>query len=151
MNKDICTYVSRCLTCQAYKPHRYRTKAPLHSLPIIPTPFKNKTIDPIGPLPESRGYDTIFTIVDCYLKQVMFILTNMTISLEGFAHLFRDNWFKLFGLPHSITSNCDPCFLSSFIEDLYHILGIKRTPSTAYHPQTDGQSECSNQEIEIYL
>ena len=108
MNKDIRTYVSGCLACQAYKPHRYKTKSPLHPLPIIPTPFENITIDLIGPLPESRGYNAIFTIVDRYLKRVMFIPTNMTISSEGFARLFRDNWFKLFGLPRSITSDRDP-------------------------------------------
>ena len=151
MNKDICDYVNSCLACQAYKPHCYTVKAPLHPLPIIPTPFENITLDLVGPLPKSNGYDAIFTIVDQYLKWVMFIPTNMTICSEGFTRLFKDNWFKLFSLPRTITGNRDPRFLSSFIEDLYCVLGIKRTPSMAYHPRTDGQSERSNQEIEIYL
>jgi len=119
MNKDIHDYVGDCLTCQAYKPHHYKVKAPLHPLPVIPMPFENITINLVGPLPESKGYDAILTIVDRYLKWVMFIPTNMTISSEGFAHIFKDNWFKLFSLPHTITSDCDPHFLSSFIEDLY--------------------------------
>src|ERR1700727_85847 len=151
LKKDVREYVKGCLACQAYKPHRYKTKAPLNPLPITPTPFQNISMDLIGPLPESKGYDAIFIIVDRYLKRVMFIPTNMTISSEGFARLFRDNWFKLFGLPQSNTSDRDSRFLSSFVTDLYRVLGIKRTPSTAYHPQTDGQTERVNQEIEIYL
>jgi len=119
MNKDICTYVSGCLACQAYKPHCYKTKAPLYSLPVIPTPFENITIDLIGPLPESRGYDTIFTIVNRYLKRVMFVLTNMTISSEGFARTIGSSSL-VFHTPLPVTETHTSFLpsLKTFIESL---------------------------------
>ena len=75
----------------------------------------------------------------------------MELNSEGLARIYRDNVFRLHGLPRKVIHDRGPQFVSSFMKDLYRLLGIEGNPSTAYHPQTDGQTERINQEIEHYL
>ena len=82
---------------------------------------------------------------------VYFILTTEKTSAEGLARLFRDNVWKLHGLPESIISDRGPQFMAGLMRELNQILGIKSKMSTAFHPQTDGQIERVNQELEQYL
>src|ERR1700683_2449865 len=77
--------------------------------------------------------------------------TNSDVTSEGIARLFRDRVWKDFGLPEVVISDRGSQFVSGFTRDLYKLLGVKVNPSTAYHPQTDGQTERVNQEIEEYL
>ena len=72
-------------------------------------------------------------------------------TLEGVARIFRDTVWRDFGLPEVVISDRGSQFVSNFTKDLYWLLGIKMNPSTAYYPQTDGQTECINQEVEQYL
>ena len=76
-------------------------------------------------------------------------MTN--ISSEGIAKIYRDKIQKLYGIPRMILSNRGPQFASKFMEELTRVLGTKRKLSTAYHPQTDGQTERINQEIGMFL
>ena len=76
-------------------------------------------------------------------------LTN--ISLEGIAKIYRDNIWKLYGIPRKILSDKGPQFASKFMEEFTKALGTKRQLSTVYHPQTDSQTERINQEIETFL
>jgi len=69
----------------------------------------------------------------------------------GLACLYRDHIWKLHGLPNMVISDCGPQFASGFMRELNKILGINTKLSTAYHPQTDGQTERMNQELEQYL
>ena len=64
------------------------------------------------------------------------------------AKIYWDNVFKLYGIPQKVISDWEPQFESQFMKDLYQLLGIEGNSSIAYHPQTDGQTECINQEIE---
>ena len=71
--------------------------------------------------------------------------------MEGVAQIFRDTVWMDFGLPEVVISDWGLQFVSKFTNNLYHLLGIKMNPSTAYHPQTDGQTKHINQEVEQYL
>lgn len=105
----------------------------------------------IGPLPESQGNDAIAVIVNRFTKQIIVIPTMINLTSEGMARIFRDNVFKHHGIPKKIISDRGPQFASKFMADFYRLLGITRNLSTAFHPQTDGQTEQINQEIEQYL
>ena len=74
-----------------------------------------------------------------------------SISSEGIAKIYRDEIWKIHGVPRTILSDRGPQFASKFMEDLTKVLGTKRKLSTAYHPQTDGQTERINQEIGTFL
>jgi len=82
---------------------------------------------------------------------VHFIPTTEKILVEGLARLFRDNVWKLHGLPESIISDRGPQFAAGLMQELNRMLGIKSKLSTVFHPQTDGQTEKANQELEQYL
>jgi len=82
---------------------------------------------------------------------VHFIPTTEKTSVEGLARLFRDNMWKLHGLPESIISDRGPQFAAGLMRELNEMLGIKSKLSMAFHPQTDGQIERVNQELEQYL
>ena len=72
-------------------------------------------------------------------------------TAHGMAKIYRDHVFRLHGIPKKIIHDRGPQFESRFMKDFYKLVGIEGNPSTAYHPQTDGQTERINQEIEQYL
>ena len=109
------------------------------------------SVDLIGELPESNGYNAICVFVDRFSKQIHVIPTHTTLTAEGMAKLYRDNVFRLHGLPRKFIHDRGTQFEAKSMKDLYRLLGIEGNPSTAYHPQTDGQTERINQEIEQYL
>src|SRR5260370_113549 len=90
-------------------------------------------------------------VVDWLSKRIHAIPTITALNSAGVAHLFLENVWKYHGLPKVIISDCGPTFVSYFSKELAKILGIKLSPSTAYHPQTNGQTEHTNQEIEIRI
>ena len=90
-------------------------------------------------------------IVDRLSKLVYALPTNDTVTSEGIARLFRDQVWKHHGLPLQVISDRGPQFVSNFMRELNRLLDIHTSPSTAYHPQSDGQTERVNQEIEQYL
>jgi hypothetical protein len=119
---------------------------------LIPErPWEHVTADMVVKLPPSNGSDSILVVVDRFSKQAHFIPTTEELSSVGQAKLYLENVWKLHGLPQSIISDRGPTFASSIMKELNETLGIKTKLSTAYHPQTDGQTERVNQEIEQYL
>src|SRR5882757_9484681 len=90
-------------------------------------------------------------VVDYHTKLKILIATTIKLTTFGTAVLFRNHIFKRFSLPQKVTSDRGPQFVSEFMRELSKLLGIKGTPSTAWHPQTDGQTERVNQEVEHYL
>ena len=80
-----------------------------------------------------------------------FVATTEKMMVEGLARLFRDNVWKLHGLPESVISDRGPQFVAGLTRELNKMLGIETKLSTAYHPETDGQMERTNQELEQYL
>jgi hypothetical protein len=123
----------------------------LHPVNPGPTPFHHISTDLIGPLPISDEFNAILVIVDKSTKKAVFVPTTDTLTSQGFADLLVNHWIRHFGLPVSVTSDRGPQFMNQFIQAFYDTCGITGTPSTAYHPQTDGQTERVNQELEIYL
>jgi len=99
----------------------------------------------------AQEYDSILVVVDRLTKMVYFIPTTEKTSVEGLARLFRDNVWKLHGLPESIISDRGPQFAASLMKELNGVLGIKSKLSMVFHPQTDRQTERVNQELEQYL
>jgi transposase InsO family protein len=109
-------------------------------------------MDLIMGLPKSEGYDAILTIVDHRCSQAaIFLPCSTTIMGVGIAQLYLEHVFRWFGLPQKIISDRDPCFTSHFIRELTKGLGIDQNLSMAFHPQTDGLSERTNQWVEQYL
>jgi transposase InsO family protein len=114
-------------------------------------PWAHVSADLIIKLPEAQGYDSILVVCDRFSKQIHAIPTREAILAEGLAKLFRDHVWKLHGLPESIISDQGPQFSAKLMKELNDMLGIKTKLSSAYHPQTDGQTERMNQQIEQYL
>ena len=108
-------------------------------------------MDLIGPLTPSKGKDMILVIIDRFSKKAYFLPTNTTITSQGVANLYKEHIFKEHGLPKKVISDRGPQFVSGFMKGPYTQLGITANPSTAYHPQTDGQTKRVNQELEEYL
>jgi transposase InsO family protein len=151
IQSDVKKYVSGCETCQRTKAHRRKPENPLHPNEIPPGPWEHISVDLIGELPESQGYNAILVIVDRFSKMIIVIPTNMELTAMGMARMYRDHVWSKHGLPRKIISDRGPQFAAQFMKDLNKLLGITTNLSTAYHPQTDGQTERINQEIEQYL
>lgn len=150
MGNDIKIYVDSCEPCQRTKTRR-RKVGQLHPHDIPSQPWEVISMDLIGPLPESQGFNAIQVWVDTKTKSIHAEATVMETSSEGMAKLTRDRVIRYHGLPKKIISDRDPRYVSKFTRELYRLLGVEQNPSTAYHPQTDGQTERMNQEIEKYL
>ena len=95
--------------------------------------------------------DAILVVYDRLSKMAHFIATTEEIIAEGLVRLFRDNIWRLYGLPESIVSDRGPQFTAELTKELNGILGIKTKLLTTFHPYTDGQIEYMNQELEQYL
>ncbi len=114
-------------------------------------PWEDISIDLITGLPESNTFNTIVVIVDRFSKMIKLIAATDHISSEGIARVYRDHVWKDHGIPERIISDRGSVFVSRFMDALHKLIGSKAATSTAYHPQTDGQTERINQEVEHYL
>ena len=143
-------YIEGCATCQATK-IRPPVKVPLKPNEIPQNIWETATMDFITDLPTSKGYDSILTIVDRHSKAIILAPCNKTITAEQTSQLLMDHMWKRTGFPNAIISDRGPQFAAQVTQELWRKLGIKQKLSTAHHPQTDGESERVNQEIEQYL
>ena len=114
-------------------------------------PLMHILADFITKLLLAQDYDLILVVVNRLTKMVYFIPTMEKILAEELARLFKDNVWKLHGLPESIISDQGPQFVAEIIRELNWILGIKSKLSIVFHPQIDRQTERVNQELEQYL
>ena len=108
-------------------------------------------VDFITKLPMSKDYDSILVVCDRFSKMSYFVTTTEKTMVEGLARLFRDNVWKLHGLLESVILNRGPQFAAGLTKKLNKMLGIETKLLMAYYPQTDGQTERTNQELEQYL
>ena len=108
-------------------------------------------MDFIETLPTSSGYDAILVIVDCFSKQGIFILTTINCTSKDLATLFMLHVFSKHGVPQHVTSDRGPEFVSRFFRLLRKALDMKLHFTSGYHPEGDGQTECTNQTLEQYL
>jgi len=151
LTKEVGKYVEGCDTCQR---HKNQSKAPAGKLMPNTIPEKlwsHILADFITKLPLAQGYNAVLVVCDCFSKMAHFIAITEKTSVEGLTRLFRDHVWKLYGLPESITLDRGVQFAVGIMKKLNNLLGIQMKLSTAYHPQTDGQTERINQELEQYL
>ena len=144
MKRDIAEFVSRHLTCQQIKAKHQRPGGLLQPLPIPEWKWEHITMDFVVGLPKSlQGYDFVWVIIDRVTKLAHFLRVKVNYPLNKLAQLYIQEIVRLHGVSTSIVSNRDPKFTSHFWESLQATMGTKLTFNTTYHPQTDGQSECS--------
>jgi len=151
VTRDVGKYVEGCDLCQRMK---NRTEEPVGKLKLSEVPQKtwsHLTVDFITKLPVVAEKDVILVVCDRLSKMTHFVATTEGTLAEGLARLFRDNVWKLHGLPESVVSDRGPQFAAELTKELNRMLGIRTKLSTAFHPQTDGQTERMNQELEQYL
>jgi len=151
MSRYIGQYVSTCDLCLRMKPIRQAPVGELHPLRIPDSRWDTLSVDFVVELPLSSRHDAVMTVVDSVSKRAHFIPTHTTVTVEGAARLFLHQVWKLHSLPKYVVSDCGPQFITRFTKELYRLLGIKLASSTAWHPQTDRQTECVNQELDQYL
>lgn len=156
LRNDVKRYVKSCVVCQRTKARRHLPYGELGSLPIATAPGKELSMDFITGLPESstrngRRCDSVLVIVDRFSKYAFYLAVTKTMTAAGLADTFFDKVFPRLGLPEGIVSDRGSLFTSRFWSTLCHRLAVERRLSTAFHPQTDGQTERQNQNLEHYL
>jgi len=131
-----------------------RTEEPAGKLKLSEVPKKpwsHLMVDFITKLPVVAGKDAILVVCDRLSKMTHFVAMTEGTTAEGLARLFRDNVWKLYGLLESVVLDRGPQFAVELTKELNRMLEIRTKLSTTFHPQTDGQTEQMNQELEQYL
>jgi len=151
---DTKQFIDNCHDCRRSKPRHEAPAGLLTPLPIPDRPWLDIALDFVTGLPECEGNDAILMVVDRLSKERHYIACkagNEGTSAERTAKLVYRHVWKHHGLPSIITSDRGPQFVSTLWKHLCGIMKVRAKLSTAFHPQTDGQSEISNAEIERYL
>jgi transposase InsO family protein len=149
--------VSHCNTCQQTKDGRHKLYGKLQPLPVSERPWESVTFDHITDLPLSKEpftgirYDSILVVVCRLTKQAYFLPHKKSHTSEDLAYTYMRMIAADHGLPKEIISDRGRTFASKFWQELMAKLGTNHKLSTAYHPQTDGQTERTNQIVEAYL
>jgi len=152
IRSDVTDYVSRCHSCQINKPSNRRKAGLLMPLSVPSYAFEHVTTDLITDLPVTEtGHDSIAVFVDRLTKTVHFAATTKTVNASEYARLLTDTVVRAHGVPKVIISDRDPRFTSQFWREFAKLCGTELRFSTAYHPQTDGQSERTNRTLEQVL
>ena len=152
MDKDVCQYVESCQLCQECKPQNVCSAGLLQPLPVPDKRWESMSMDIITHLPMSdNGFLSYVVFIDRLSKMAHFVPATASLDSERLARLFVNNIFRLHGMPKSIVSDCDSRFMSRFWKSVFEILGTKLLYSSAYHPQTDGQTERTNRTLEQML
>ncbi|GJS01474.1 putative reverse transcriptase domain-containing protein [Tanacetum coccineum] len=152
MKKDIVEYVSKCLTCLKVKAEYQRPSGLLqqHEFPVWK--WEGIAMDFVTTLPRtSSGHDTIWVIVDRLTKSAHFLPMRKDYKMERLARLYLNEIVTRHGVSISIISDRASRFTSRFWQSMQKALGTRLDMSTAYHPQTDGQSERTIQTLEVML
>ncbi|GJR87696.1 hypothetical protein Tco_0211707 [Tanacetum coccineum] len=152
MKADIATYVSKCLTCLRVKAEHQKPSGLLVQPAIPQWKWENITMDFVTKLPRTQsGNDTIWVIVDRLTKSAHFLPMRETDPMDKLARLYLKEVVTRHGIPVSIIYDRDPWFTSNFWRSFQKAMGTRLDMSTAYHPETDGQSERTIQTLEDML
>ncbi|RVW59896.1 Transposon Ty3-G Gag-Pol polyprotein [Vitis vinifera] len=152
MKRDIAQFVAQCLVCQQVKAEHQRPAGSLQPLAIPEWKWEHITMDFVIGLPRTLGgNNAIWVIIDRLTKSAHFLPMKVNFSLDRLASLYVKEIVRMHGVPVSIVSDRDPRFTSRLWHSLQKALGTKLSFSTAFHPQTDGQSERVIQVLEDLL
>ena len=152
MKSDVAKFVAKCLTCHQVKAEPQKPAGTLQPLPIPEWKWEHITMDFVTRLPKSaQSHETIWVIVDRLTKTTHFLPVGQTNTLDSLSRRYVREIVRLHGVPISIVSDRDPRFTSQFWKSLQTALGTNLCFSTAFHPQTDGQSERTIQILEDML
>ena len=151
MQRYVRRYVRNCIVCRTSKTPRTAKAGYLAPLDIPQHRWQDITVDFVTGLPEVEGKDAVCVVVDRLTKERHIIAVNHRIGAREFARFFIDHVYRLHGLPRSITSDRGTQFVNEFWSYVCKTLGITHALSTAYHPETDGQTERVNAIFEQYL
>jgi len=149
--RDVGKYVEGYDLCQRMKNRIEKVAGKLKLSEVPEKLWIHLTVDFITKLPIVAGKDAILAVCDRLFKITHFVVTTKETSAEGLARLFRDNVWKLHGLPESVVSDRGPQFVAELTKELNRMLGIATKLLTVFHSQTNGQTEQINQELEQYL
>ena len=141
------SYIPGCAECQRNKSRTKKVAGPLHPLPVPDTRGSSVAIDFVGPLPKDGGFDCLLTMTDRLGSDYRLVPTVTTLTAEGLAGIFFDNWYCENGLPDEIVCDRDKLFVSKFWRALTSLVGIKLKMSSSFHPETDGASEKTNKTV----
>ena len=152
MKAMIADYVRGCVTCAATKPSLEKPAGTLRPLPIPEKPWRVISIDFVGPLPRTPDYfNYVLVVVDKFSKQAHYIPTTTNVTAKETAELLLTNIVRLHGLPEAIISDRGHEFVAALFQEVWKAMGTELRMSTAYHPQSDGQTERVNRELEQQL
>ena len=152
MKNDVALHVSKCLTCQKVKIEHQRPSGTLQPLEIPQWKWESIAMDFVIGLPRTRsGCDAIWVVVDRLTKSAHFLPIRISCTMEELARMYIKEIVRLHGVPSTIISDRDPRFTSRFWGAFQRAFGTQLSLSTAYHPQTDGQSERTIQTLEDML
>ena len=155
LTTEIRDYINTCDVCQRVKVYRHKPYGKMQLLPKPIRPWEEITVDFIIGFPPSKTYnnmfDTILVVVDRFTKIARYIPCRKNLIAKEFADIFIDEIISKYRTPEGIVSDRGSLFISLFWSDIYFLLKIKRRLSTAFHPQTDGQTERQNQTLKHYL
>ena len=151
MRQLVRDFVARCQVCQAIKPFNKAPQGLLQPLPIPGKIWDSISMDFVTHLPPASGKSVIMVVVDRLSKQAHFAVLPGAFNAPMVAALFIKEIVRLHGFPTIIISDRDPVFMSSFWQELFKLQGTTLATSSAYHPQTDGQTEVLNRCLEDYL
>ena len=151
MEKEVGEYVAACPVCARNKNSRRPPSGLLQPLPVPHRPWSDISLDFVTGLPPSEGNTTILTVVDRFSKMVHFIPMPKLPSAKGTAEAVLLHVFRIHGFPKDVVSDRGPQFISQFWKAFCSLLGATVSLSSGYHPQSNGQSERLNQELETGL
>jgi transposase InsO family protein len=151
MDDDIERFVSNCHACRRSKVPRDKTPGLLHSLPIPDRPWQHISVDFKDMPLDKKGMNMVCVFIDRLGKRPISIPCNKTVDARTMAQLYLVHVHKYYGPATTIVSDRGPQFISAFWDEFCRLLGTKLKLSTAYHPQTDGQTENANQWIDQRL
>ena len=149
MRNTVKEFVKSCRICQQTKARNHKPFGLLQPIEPPSNKWEVITMDFVIPLPETKnGNSGILNVVCKLSKMIRIIPIHYNINATAVAMKFKEHIYRNHGLPTKIISDRDSLFMSKFWKELFRSLGTKLAPSTAYHPQTDGQSEIANRKVE---
>src|SRR5258708_38950750 len=151
LSRYVAKFIAGCNACNRTKTFPTQKVGKLIPNKVLDQCWQVISIDMIGELPDLKGYNAVLMVVDRLSKWIHTVPTVTSLDSAGVARLFLKHVWHHHGLLEEVISDHGPAFVSNFSHELAALLGVKLTPSTSYHPQTDGQTEHVDQEIEASL